>query len=215
MSHRILPRSLYRRFFKRVIDLLLSIAVLLMVWPLLITIYLALWVAIGRPVMLHQRRPGFKEKPFTICKFRTMTNERDPAGNLLPDEQRITAIGRFLRRYSLDEVSEVINILKGEMSFVGPRPLMMQYLDRYSPEQHRRHDVMPGLTGWVQVNGRNGLTWEEKFSLDIWYVDHQSFSLDFQILVKTLLTVIRHEGISQEGYVAAEEFMGSNAVRHG
>jgi sugar transferase EpsL len=165
---------------------------------------------IGSPVMLPQRRPGFMGKPFAIYKFRTMTEQRDANGVLLPDEQRITNVGRFLRSFSLDELPEIFNVLKGDMSLIGPRPLMMQYLERYTPEQARRHEVMPGITGWVQINGRNNLSWEEKFSLDVWYVDHQSFVLDLRILVITVWKVLRREGISQEGYVAAEEFMGSN-----
>jgi sugar transferase EpsL len=160
--------------------------------------------------MLQQRRPGFMGKPFTICKFRTMTEQRDTNGCLLPDEQRITKVGKFLRGLSLDELPEIFNVLKGDMSLIGPRPLMMQYLERYTPEQARRHEVMPGITGWVQVNGRNNLSWEEKFALDVWYVDHQSFKLDISILFKTIWIVLRREGISQEGYVAAEEFMGSH-----
>ena len=206
-------QSMYRNYIKRAIDLLLSIIVLMLVWPLLIAIYLVMRIKMGSPVMLQQKRPGFRGKPFNICKFRTMTNERDANGNLLPDDQRVTPIGRTIRSYSLDELSEVINILKGEMSFVGPRPLMMKYLDRYTPEQARRHDVMPGLTGWVQVKGRNSLSWEEKFALDVWYVDHQSFTLDLKILFMTIWIVLGRKGISQEGYVAAEEFQGSRAVK--
>jgi len=203
-------QSVYQSYIKRVIDVSLSVIVIMIVWPLLIAIYVVLRIKLGRPVMLRQKRPGFMGRPFNICKFRTMTDQRDVNGKLLPDEERITPIGRFIRSYSLDELPEVFNVLRGEMSFVGPRPLIMQYLDRYTAEQARRHEVMPGITGWVQVKGRNSLTWEEKFALDVWYVDHQSFMLDIRILFMTIWKVLRREGISQEGYVAAEEFMGSN-----
>jgi lipopolysaccharide/colanic/teichoic acid biosynthesis glycosyltransferase len=143
-----------------------------------------------------------------LLKFRTMTEARDPAGNLLPDEQRLTRLGCFLRRTSLDELPELINVLKGEMSLVGPRPLLTQYLDRYTPEQARRHEVKPGITGWAQISGRNALTWEEKFKLDVWYVDHRSFWLDAKILLLTLWKVLRREGINQPGHATMEEFRG-------
>src|SRR3990172_8857332 len=164
----------------------------------------------GEPVFFGQVRPGCKGRPFTLYKFRTMNDRRDEKGELLPDADRLTSFGRFLRASSIDELPELFNVLKGDMSLVGPRPLNIQYLDRYTPEQARRHEVMPGITGWVQVNGRNTLTWQEKFALDVWYVDQQSFMLDLRILFMTIWTVLRREGISQEGYVAAEEFMGSN-----
>jgi sugar transferase EpsL len=159
-------------------------------------------------VFVRQLRPGLHGRPFTLLKFRTMTEARDPAGNLLPDEQRLTRLGRFLRRTSLDELPELINVLKGEMSLVGPRPLLMQYLDRYTPEQARRHEVKPGITGWAQINGRNALTWEEKFKLDVWYVDHRSFRLDLRIILLTVWKVLRQEGISQPGQATMEEFQG-------
>jgi lipopolysaccharide/colanic/teichoic acid biosynthesis glycosyltransferase len=168
------------------------------------------YFAHGRPVLFRQIRPGYKGKPFTIYKFRTMTNQRDKYGNLLPDEARLTRLGRFLRSTSLDEIPELINILKGEMSWVGPRPLLMQYLDRYTVEQARRHDVLPGITGWAQINGRNALTWDDKFKFDVWYVDHWSLSLDMKILLLTFWKVITREGISQPGHATAEEFMGTN-----
>jgi sugar transferase EpsL len=202
--------KIYRRHLKRIFDLSAAILVLLLIWPFLLLIFLVLRMMIGSPVMLRQRRPGFMGKPFAICKFRTMTEQRDTHDCLLPDEQRITKVGRILRSFSLDELPEIFNVLKGDMSLIGPRPLMMQYLERYTPEQARRHEVMPGITGWVQINGRNNLSWEEKFELDVWYVDHQSFMLDLCILVMTVWKVLRREGISQEGYVAASEFMGSN-----
>jgi sugar transferase EpsL len=160
-------------------------------------------------VIFRQARAGFMGKQFTNYKFRTMTDECDASGCLLPDERRITKVGWFIRSYSLDELPQIFNVMKGEMSLVGPRPLHVRYLDRYTPRQARRHEVMPGITGWVQVNGRNALSWEEKFELDEWYVDHQSFLLDLRILALTFWKVIRREGISSKGYVAAPEFMGS------
>jgi sugar transferase EpsL len=205
-----MKRIIYQRYLKRVMDFSAAFLLLIFIWPILLLIYIILRIKIGSPVMLWQERAGFKGKTFTIHKFRTMTDERDANGELLPDEQRITKIGGILRSASLDELPEIINVLMGEMSLIGPRPLHTRYLERYSSEQARRHEVMPGITGWVQINGRNNLTWEEKFALDVWYVDHQSFMLDVHILFKTVWIVLRREGISQEGYVAAEEFMGSN-----
>ncbi len=166
-------------------------------------------MTIGAPVIFKQKRPGYLGELFEMYKLRTMTNVRDADGSLLPDEMRITRIGMLVRSYSLDELPEIINVLKGDMSFVGPRPLMTKYLQRYTPEQARRHKAMPGITGWAQINGRNSLTWEEKFALDVWYVDHQSVLLDLRILVVTLWKVIRRQGISEKGYVAASEFMGT------
>lgn len=163
----------------------------------------------GKPVLFRQNRPGYQSSLFTVYKFRTMNNARDKQGNLLPDEQRLTRLGRFLRSSSLDELPELFNVLRGEMSLVGPRPLFKHYLERYSPEQARRHEVLPGITGWAQVNGRNALDWEEKFRLDVWYVDNWSFGLDLKILLLTLWKVIKREGISQPGHATAEEFMGS------
>ncbi len=154
-------------------------------------------------------RPGYHARPFKVHKFRSMREARDAQGNLLPDQERLTRLGRFLRASSLDELPEMLNVLRGEMSWVGPRPLLMQYLPRYSPEQARRHDVLPGITGWAQINGRNALTWQDKFKLDVWYVDHWSFWLDLRILVLTVLKVLRREGISQPGHATAQEFMGN------
>ncbi len=170
-------------------------------------------LALGAPIFFRQQRPGLHGKPFTILKFRTMTNAKDAVGKLGPDAERLTSLGRFLRRASLDELPELINVLMGEMSFVGPRPLLMQYLDRYTPEQARRHELKPGMTGWAQVNGRNALTWEEKFRLDVWYVDHQSFWLDMKIIFLTLWRVVRQEGISHPGLATMEEFMGDAQQR--
>lgn len=202
-------------FSKRAFDLLVTGLLLVLLSPLLLL--LALWVrlALGSPVLFRQRRPGFSGKPFYIYKFRTMTGARDAHGALLPDELRLTRLGRFLRASSLDELPELINVLRGEMSLVGPRPLLMQYLERYSPEQARRHHVLPGITGWAQINGRNVLTWQDKFALDVWYVDHWSFGLDLKILLLTLGKVLRREGISQPGHATAAEFLGNDPPAEG
>jgi sugar transferase EpsL len=163
----------------------------------------------GSPVFFKQQRPGLHGKPFYMFKFRTMTNACDGDGCLLPDCDRLTPLGRFLRSTSLDELPELFNVLKGDMSLVGPRPLLMQYLDRYTPEQYRRHEVRPGVTGWAQVNGRNALSWEEKFEMDVWYVENRSFWLDLKILWMTLLKVVRREGISGDGCETMTEFEGT------
>jgi lipopolysaccharide/colanic/teichoic acid biosynthesis glycosyltransferase len=196
-------------FSKRLFDLILTIPGLILLSPVLILLVLLVWLFHGWPVLFSQARPGYKGKLFHIYKFRSMTNARDKAGNLLPDADRLTPLGKFLRSSSLDELPELFNVLKGEMSWVGPRPLLVQYLERYSPEQARRHDVLPGITGWAQVNGRNAISWEEKFRLDVWYVDHWSLALDVKILFLTIWKVIQREGISQEGHATAEEFMGT------
>jgi len=194
---------------KRLIDLVITVVGLVIISPILIIIALLVWTKIGRPIIYKQQRPGLKGRPFSIYKFRSMTDARDAEGNLLPDSERLTTLGRFLRSYSLDEFPELVNVLKGDMSWVGPRPLLMQYLDRYTSEQMRRHDVLPGITGWAQVNGRNALTWQEKFRLDVWYVDHWSIWLDMKILLMTVGKVLRREGIAQEGHATAEEFLGN------
>ena len=198
------PRS------KRIFDFIIAALGLLIASPILLVTAGLVAVFHGRPILFRQQRPGYKGKLFSIKKFRTMNNARDKAGNLLPDAERLTPLGRFLRISSLDELPELFNILQGEMSLVGPRPLLKQYLARYSPEQARRHDVMPGLTGWAQINGRNALTWDEKFKLDVWYVDHWSFWLDVKILLLTFWKVFKREGISQPGHATAEEFMGND-----
>lgn len=198
-----IPRS------KRIFDLVLVIPGLILLSPLLAVIALLVRITHGRPVLFRQLRPGHGGRPFTLYKFRTMNAARDAQGALLPDVERLTRLGRFLRATSLDELPELFNILLGQMSLVGPRPLLIQYLARYSPEQARRHEVLPGLTGWAQVNGRNALSWEEKFRLDVWYVDHWSLGLDLKILLLTLWKTLRREGIDQPGYVSAEEFMGT------
>jgi lipopolysaccharide/colanic/teichoic acid biosynthesis glycosyltransferase len=203
------PYPSYLPLSKRLFDLILTLIGGALISPIIVLTTTLVYFAHGRPVLFRQIRPGYKGKPFSIYKFRTMTNQRDSYGDLLPDEARLTRLGRFLRSTSLDEIPELINILKGEMSWVGPRPLLMQYLDRYTAEQARRHDVLPGITGWAQINGRNALTWEDKFNFDVWYVDHWSLSLDIKILLLTFWKVITREGISQPGHATAEEFMGT------
>jgi lipopolysaccharide/colanic/teichoic acid biosynthesis glycosyltransferase len=194
---------------KRILDLLLTTVGLLVLSPFLLLIALIVRINLGSPVLFRQVRPGYRGRLFAVFKFRTMTDDRDDRGNLLPDKQRLRPLGRFLRSYSLDELPEFINVLRGEMSIVGPRPLLVRYLERYSTEQARRHEVYPGITGWAQINGRNALTWEDKFRHDVWYVDHWSLGLDLKIMGVTLWKVIRREGISQPGHATAEEFMGS------
>lgn len=177
--------------------------------PVLLIVWGLVRVKIGRPALFRQERPGLGGRIFQMYKFRTMTEERDEQGELLPDEQRLTGFGAALRKTSLDELPELFNILKGDMSFVGPRPLLVKYLDRYTPEQARRHNVRPGLTGWAQVNGRNAISWEKRFQLDLWYVEHWSLKLDAKILCMTVAKVLKREGISSEGSVTMEEFMGT------
>jgi len=196
---------------KRALDVSVSFLALLLLSPLLGLLALAVRLHLGSPVLFRQQRPGRHGKPFTIYKFRTMTDARDALGNLLPDAERLTALGRFLRSTSLDELPELWNVLKGDMSLVGPRPLRMAYLARYTPEQARRHDVKPGITGWAQVNGRNALTWEEKFALDIWYVEHWTYWLDLRILWITLVQVLRRQGIAAEGHATMPPFVGTKS----
>ncbi|MHB8933448.1 MAG: sugar transferase [Bellilinea sp.] len=194
---------------KRIFDIFLSLIVLILASPLMLILALLIWAFLGRPIIFSQERPGFKRKIFTLYKFRTMAEVRDASGKLLPDTMRLTTLGRFLRSSSLDELPELINILRGEMSWVGPRPLLVEYLPRYTDEQDRRHDVIPGLTGWAQVNGRNALTWEEKFMYDVWYVDNWSFGLDLKILWLTIWQVVSRRNITPPGETSMEEFLGS------
>jgi len=194
---------------KRCFDLLVTVlTLLLLALPLLVMCWL-IHRKLGSPVLFHQVRPGLKGNPFKMIKFRTMTNECDSDGNLLPDSQRLTSFGRFLRTTSLDELPELWNVIKGDMSLVGPRPLLMEYLPLYNEEQARRHEVRPGITGWAQVNGRNAIGWEEKFKLDVWYVDNRSFWLDLKILWLTILKVTKRDGISAEGEATMTPFKGS------
>jgi len=198
---------------KRILDLALTLPALIALSPILVVAGLLVRVKLGSPVLFKQLRPGLHEKPFAIFKFCTMTEARDKDGNLLPDKLRLTPFGRFLRATSIDELPELFNVLKGDMSLVGPRPLLMQYLDRYTAKQARRHEVKPGITGWAQINGRNTITWEEKFNLDVWYVDHQSFLLDMKIIFLTLWKILKREGISQPGQATMEVFKGSSNER--
>jgi len=194
---------------KRLFDLIGASLALIVLSPILLLLAVLVGVSIGTPILFRQQRPGYKGRPFFIYKFRTMTDRLAPDGSLLPDAERLTPLGRFLRSFSLDELPELINILRGEMSFVGPRPLLMEYLERYSPQQMRRHDVPPGLTGWAQVNGRNAITWGDKFEYDAWYVDHWCFWLDIKIILMTVWKTFKREGISQEGHATAESFTGN------
>jgi len=194
----------------RILDIVLSLVVLLALSPILLILGFVLLQTIGIPIIFRQIRPGLNGKPFMFYKFRTMLQRKDDRGQLLPDGDRITKLGSFLRKTSLDELPSIWNVLKGDMSFVGPRPLLMEYLDRYSPEQARRHEVKPGITGWAQINGRNAISWEEKFQLDVWYVDNQTLWLDFKILFITIRKVLMGEGISQPGHVTIEKFKGNN-----
>lgn len=198
------------RFSKRLFDLLMTAIGLIIILPLMLVVSILVWIFLGTPILFRQPRPGYKGRPFITYKFRTMTNHTGPDGNLLPDADRLTLFGRFLRSTSLDDLPQLFNVLRGDMSLVGPRPLLMQYLKRYTPEQMRRHDVLPGITGWAQIHGRNALDWENKFRLDVWYVDHWSFWLDLKILFLTPWKVFRREGISQPGHVTAEEYKGSD-----
>ncbi len=194
---------------KRGMDICMAIVGLVLFAPLFAVIALLIRLDSSGPVFFRQVRPGLHGKPFVLYKFRTMREAFDGEGKPLPDEKRLTRLGRFLRSTSLDELPELYNVLKGEMSLVGPRPLLMEYLDRYTPEQARRHEVKPGITGWAQVHGRNALSWEEKFRLDVWYVDHRSLLLDLKILLLTLWKVLRREGISHSGHATMPEFKGS------
>jgi sugar transferase EpsL len=191
---------------KRIIDLLMAVLAFLILSPMMAVLALIVRAKLGAPVLFRQLRSGFRGKPFIIFKFRTMANEKDTEGCLLPDCERLLPLGAFLRETSLDELPEIFNVLKGDMSLVGPRPLLMHYLGRYTPEQARRHEVKPGITGWAQVNGRNAITWEEKFKFDVWYVDNISLFLDLKILVMTIWKIFKREGINQPGNATAEEF---------
>lgn len=202
------PLALDLRPWKRALDLAVAIPAVIVLSPVMLAVAVAVRFAIGRPVLFRQTRPGLGERPFVLFKFRTMREDRDARGMPLPDENRLTRLGRFLRATSLDELPELINVLRGEMSIVGPRPLLLEYLPLYSGEQRRRHTVRPGITGWAQVNGRNALTWPQKFALDTYYVDHQSPALDLRILLLTLVRVGRREGISHHGHATMMPFQG-------
>ena len=211
MTHK---ASFYEKYIKRLLDVVLSGIALIILSPVLLVTAILVRTKLGSPVLFRQERPGKDERIFKLCKFRTMTDARDENGELLPDEVRLTKFGRFLRSTSIDELPELWNILKGDMSIVGPRPLLVRYLPRYNAEQRRRHSVRPGLTGHAQANGRNALSWEEKFSLDVYYVDHISFILDVKTILLTVKNVLKREGISSETSATMEEFMGTKEYEH-
>lgn len=194
---------------KSLFDKTLALFLIILFSPIYIVISLLIFFKMGSPILFRQKRPGYKEKIFGIYKFRTMTNEKDVDGNLLPDDKRLIGIGKFIRSTSLDELPQLFNVLKGEMSFVGPRPLLKEYLPLYNEKQKRRHDVKPGITGWAQVNGRNAISWEQKFDYDVWYVDNQSFLLDIKILWLTFLKVVKRSDISSSTSSTMEKFTGS------
>lgn len=199
-----------RHFVKRFFDIIASLAVLIFLSPIIAILCILTYLKIGSPILFTQIRPGLNEKPFLMYKFRTMKNTKDSNGTLLPDDQRLTPFGRWLRSTSLDELPELLNVLRGDMSLVGPRPLLMRYLPLYSKYQTRRHEVPPGITGWAQVNGRNAISWEEKFKYDVWYVDNRCFLLDIKILLMTVQKVVKREGISAQGEATMPEFTGNN-----
>jgi undecaprenyl phosphate N,N'-diacetylbacillosamine 1-phosphate transferase len=194
---------------KSFFDKTLALVLIILFSPIYLIVSLLIYKKMGSPILFRQKRPGYKEKIFGIYKFRTMTNEKNEFGNLLPDEERLVGIGKFIRSTSLDELPQLFNVLKGEMSFVGPRPLLIEYLDLYNDEQKRRHDVKPGITGWAQVNGRNAISWEQKFDYDVWYVDNQSFWLDIKILWMTFLKVVKRSDVSSTTCVTMEKFTGT------
>jgi len=198
--------SKYSRLLKAVLDRLVAAIALLVFSPVILIVAIAIYIRMGRPIFFCQPRPGKNGRVFNVYKFRTMTSDCDADGNLLPTAQRLIPLGQFFRKTSLDELPQLWNVLKGDMSFVGPRPLLVKYLDRYTPEQARRHEVMPGITGWAQVNGRNAISWDAKFKLDVWYVDNWSLWFDLKILFLTVLKVLKRDGINQEGYATAPEF---------
>ena len=202
---------MYRRYGKRLLDLVIASVALVLLAPVLAVVALVVRWRIGSPVLFRQRRLGRHGAPFTVRKFRTMTDARDTAGALRPDAERLTRCGALLRATSLDELPELLNVLRGEMSIVGPRPLFLHYRERYTPEQMRRHAVRPGITGWAQVNGRNALDWEARFALDLWYVDHLSFWLDLRIIARTVARVLRREGITEAGHATMSEYTGARA----
>lgn len=194
---------------KRLFDLFFAIMMIFVALPIIVIVAFMTWHYLGAPVIFSQLRPGLRGRPFSVYKFRTMTDSCDSKGKLLPDEARLTKFGLFLRRSSLDELPQLFNVVKGDISLVGPRPLLMEYLSLYSPEQARRHEVRPGITGWAQVNGRNAISWEEKFKLDTWYVDNRSFGLDLKILILTVKKVLIREGVNAQGVKTMPRFIGS------
>ena len=203
-------KRIYERYIKRILDIILALIILTLFWWLILIIAILVKIKLGSPIVFKQPRPGKNEKIFNMYKFRTMTDERDANGELLPDEERLTSFGKFLRKTSCDELLEIFNILRGDMSFIGPRPLLVKYLERYNAEQHHRHDVRPGLTGYAQVHGRNAIGWEEKFALDLEYVKNITFLGDVKIFFDTVKVVLKRDGISSATAATMEEFMGTD-----
>lgn len=202
---------MYKNFFKRLIDFIIVLSALLVIWPILLVIYI--WLSIankGAGAIFYQERPGLHGKIFKVMKFKSMTDERDANGNLLPDAERLTKVGKFVRTTSIDELPQLINVLKGDMALIGPRPLLVSYLSLYSPEQARRHEVRPGITGWAQVNGRNNISWTKKFELDVWYVDHCSLETDIKIIFLTIKKVLMRTDINKQGQATTVKFTGNN-----
>lgn len=206
-------RAVYSNFIKRVFDILVSLVILLVASPFMIIIAILLYVTNHRPVFFTQLRPGHHQKIFLLYKFRSMTDAIDEQGRLLPDDKRLTSLGKFIRKTSMDELPQLFNVLKGDMSIVGPRPLLVDYLSLYNDRQQQRHSVMPGITGWAQVNGRNAISWEQKLEYDAWYAERQSFMLDFKILLMTVRNVLLRKGISEEGHVTASPFTGNKTEK--
>jgi lipopolysaccharide/colanic/teichoic acid biosynthesis glycosyltransferase len=201
--------KLYGNFFKRVIDLAVALVVFIMAFPFFLLAMILLWIVNKGTPFFFQQRPGKNEKVFTIIKFKTMNDRRGLNGELLPDEERLSRVGKLVRKTSLDEVPQLINVIKGDMSLIGPRPLLVEYLPLYTPMQKRRHEVRPGITGWAQINGRNAISWEQKFYYDVWYVDHLSLRLDVKVLWMTIMKVIKFDDVNQKGHVTMEKFKGS------
>jgi len=204
------PRSIYVSFFKRVIDFLVAVIIFSVLSPVFILVVILLAIANSGKPFFFQKRPGKNEKTFKVIKFKTMNDRKDKNGELLPDAQRLTGIGRFIRKTSLDELPQLLNVIRGDMSLIGPRPLLMEYLPLYNETQRKRHDVLPGITGWAQVNGRNAISWKQKFEYDVWYVNNISFALDFRIFFLTIRNIVKSEGISSETSVTMEKFTGGS-----
>ena len=204
------PRSIYVSFFKRGIDFLVAVIIFSVLSPVFILVVILLAIANSGKPFFFQKRPGKNEKTFKVIKFKTMNDRKDKNGELLPDAQRLTGIGRFIRKTSLDELPQLLNVIRGDMSLIGPRPLLMEYLPLYNETQRKRHDVLPGITGWAQVNGRNAISWKQKFEYDVWYVNNISFALDFRIFFLTIRNIVKSEGISSETSVTMEKFTGGS-----
>ncbi|SFD80837.1 Sugar transferase involved in LPS biosynthesis (colanic, teichoic acid) [Chitinophaga sp. CF118] len=207
-------KGFYKVFFKRVIDIIVSFIALVIALPVLIVVWIILYISYNKNPFFRQYRPGKNGKIFSIIKFKTMNDRRDAEGNLLPDVERLTSIGKFIRKTSLDEIPQLLNVIMGDMSIIGPRPLLVEYLPLYNSSQQRRHDVQPGITGWAQVNGRNAISWEQKFEYDVWYVDHVSFLLDIKIIWMTIFKVTKSEGINAAPSTTMEKFRGTSTINN-